>query len=71
MDSVWRAARLVVEIDSDRHHTSKLDRESDARRDDALRAAGFRVLRVTEDQLRDRPADVVAVVRAALAVGSA
>lgn len=70
VDFVWRAARLIVEIDSDRHHTSKLDRESDAQRDDALRAAGFRVLRITEHQLRERPAEVVAVVRAALAAGA-
>lgn len=67
VDFFWRAARLVVEIDSDRYHTSALDRESDARRDTALRAAGFRVLRITEHRLREQPAEVVALVCAALA----
>lgn len=71
VDFFWRAEKLVVEIDSDRHHTAKLDRESDARRDDALRAAGFRVLRITEHQLRERPAEVVSLVRAALTGQSA
>ncbi len=66
VDFYYRRQRLIIEIDSDRHHTSKLDAEADARRDAALRAAGFRVLRITEDQLRHRPQEVVALVRRAL-----
>jgi hypothetical protein len=66
VDFYYPRRRLVVEIDSDRHHTSKLDRESDARRDAALRAAGFRVLRITEHELRLRPWEVVTNVRNAL-----
>lgn len=66
VDFYYRLQRLVVEIDSDLHHTSKLDVEADARRDAALRAAGFGVLRVCEDQLKHRPWEVVALIRAAL-----
>lgn len=66
VDFVYRRLGLVIEVDSDRHHTSKLDREADARRDEALRVAGFRVLRITERELRDEPALVLARVRSAL-----
>ena len=57
---------IVAEIDSELHHGSKLDRESDARRDDALPAAGFEVLRFTDEQVRERPDEVVTEVRAAI-----
>lgn len=66
VDYVYRRAKLVIEVDSDRHHSSKLDIEADARRDAALRAAGFRVLRIREDQLEQRPHEVIALVRSAL-----
>jgi very-short-patch-repair endonuclease len=36
-----------------------------------MRAAGFRVLRITEDQLEKRPHEVVALVRAALGEAAA
>lgn len=65
VDFYFRRARLVVEIDSERHHTSKLDAAADADRDAAMRAAGFRVLRISETEL-DRPLEVVAAVRGAL-----
>jgi very-short-patch-repair endonuclease len=57
----------VVEIDSDRFHTAALDAAADRRRDEALRAAGFAVLRVTEDEIRNRPAAAVGRFKAALA----
>lgn len=66
VDYFYRRIRLVIEIDSDVHHSSKLDRESDRRRDAALEAAGFKVMRVTEHQLRECPDEVVAAVHAAL-----
>jgi len=55
-----------VELDSRRHHTALLDRESDRKRDNQLMANGWRVLRFTWDDLVDRPHDVVADVRRAL-----
>lgn len=70
VDYYFRRLRLVVEVDSERHHTSKLDAGSDARRDAALRHAGFQILRITERQLTDRPEEVVALVRRALAAAA-
>lgn len=67
VDHLFRRWHIVVEIDSELHHSSKLDRESDARRDDALRAAGFDVLRFTDEKLWEHPGDVVGEVRAAIA----
>ncbi len=66
VDFYYRRLRLVIEIDSDLHHSSKLDRASDARRDAALEAAGFRVMRITEHELRDHPHDVIARLRSVL-----
>lgn len=71
VDFLYRRARLVVEIDSDVHHTAKLDIESDRRRDEALRVGGFHVLRITEQQVWQRPHEAVALVRAALRVTAA
>lgn len=67
VDHHFRRWHIVAEIDSELHHSSKLDREGDARRDDALRAAGFEVLRFTEEQVWEHPDEVVAEVRGAIA----
>ncbi len=45
---------------------SKLDFESDRRRDNWLMAAGWRVLRITWEQVTAHPDEVVALVREAL-----
>ncbi len=66
VDYLYRHLGLVIEVDSDLHHTSKLDAEADARRDQSLRAAGFEVLRVTGEQVWERPYEVVSLVRCAL-----
>jgi len=39
VDLAYPRVKVIVEVDSDRHHTSKLDREADAARDRRLRAA--------------------------------
>lgn len=51
--------RLVVEVDSDLHHSSLLDEASDAQRDTALAGAGYTVVRITEGDLWHRPDEVV------------
>jgi very-short-patch-repair endonuclease len=51
--------RLIVEVDSDLHHSSPLDEAADARRDDALAGAGYTVLRIKEHDLWHRPGEVV------------
>ena len=71
VDCVWRDQRVIVELDSRRHHSALLDRESDRRRDNELMAAGWRVLRVTWDDLEHRPASVARWIRAALASAAA
>ncbi len=52
VDLAYPPFKVIVEVDSDRHHTSKLDREADAERDRRLKAAGWRVVRVTEHDLK-------------------
>ena len=47
VDFVYRKERVVIETDGKEHHTSLLDREADARRDAALVAAGWQVLRLS------------------------
>jgi len=66
VDFLDRALGLVVEVDSDLHHTSPLDRAHDRRRDERLRAAGWRqVVRVSEDDVWRHPHEAVAKVRGA------
>lgn len=62
LDRAWPEAKLAVELDGARHHTSPEDRQADLARDRALAAAGWIVLRFTyADVLRD-PAGVRARV---------
>ncbi len=45
VDFAYVDARLVIELDGRRHHSSKLDVEADAARDGRLRDAGWQVVR--------------------------
>ena len=67
VDALWRAQRLVVEVDGYAAHAGRHAFERDRRRDQDLRAAGYRVERVTWHQLEHEPERVVAVVARALA----
>jgi very-short-patch-repair endonuclease len=62
----FRDARLVVEVDSDLFHAEALDAAADRRRDEAFRGAGFAVVRITEEDLRERPSLVGSRVMVAL-----
>ena len=66
VDAVWRDARLVVELDGMRDHAKPAAIERDRRRDLALRAAGFLVLRYTWQQVTAQRHLVVADLRARL-----
>jgi len=66
VDCYWRDQRLVVELDSRLHHTALSDRESDRRRDNELMASGWRVIRVTWNDLHHEPVKVVRLIRSAL-----
>ncbi|MGH7447008.1 MAG: DUF559 domain-containing protein [Longimicrobiales bacterium] len=65
VDFLWRAERLIVEVDGHRYHASKRAFENDRRRDAVLAAAGYTVMRVTWDQItREHEAVLVRLVRA-------
>lgn len=63
-DCLWRAQRLIVELDGRDSHQRQRTFESDRRRDRRLAAAGFRPIRVTDAQLHDAPAELDADLRA-------
>jgi very-short-patch-repair endonuclease len=58
---------LVVEVQSELHHTALSNRDDDAARRLRLEAAGFTVVEVWDDAVWTRPNEVVASVRAAIA----
>jgi very-short-patch-repair endonuclease len=68
VDFLLRRLGLVIEIDSELHHSSPGDVARDEARDAAMLAAGFRkVLRIKAEDLWRAPHLVVATVRAAIA----
>jgi very-short-patch-repair endonuclease len=67
VDFVWLRSALVVEVDGYRFHSSRAAFERDRRRDAELGAAGYRVIRVTWEQLREEPYCVVRRLAQALA----
>jgi very-short-patch-repair endonuclease len=69
VDAVWLDQKVIVELDSRLAHSSSRSIENDHRRDLALRAAGFAVLRYTWHQVTRDP-DLVAADLARHGVGS-
>lgn len=67
VDFLWRAARVVVEIDGYAYHRSQRAFERDHQRDRDLGSAGFLVLRFTWHQLREEPEAVIFRLGRALA----
>lgn len=63
VDLLWEEQRLVVETDGEQTHGTSAAFRRDRRRDQVLMDAGYRVPRVTWDQLEDEPEAVVALVR--------
>ena len=60
VDFAYPEVRLVIELDSHRHHTARLDVEADSVRDARLRAAGWRVERFNWTDITD-PERVIAL----------
>jgi very-short-patch-repair endonuclease len=56
---------LIVEVQSETFHSALVDQRRDAARLSALRAAGFEVVEVTDEQVWYRPAEVVSAVQRA------
>jgi very-short-patch-repair endonuclease/predicted transcriptional regulator of viral defense system len=69
VDFLWRAERLIVEVDGYAFHSSRAAFERDRRRDAALDAAGYAVVRVTWRQIVVEPEAVL--VRLARSLASA
>lgn len=63
VDFLFRHSQLVVEVDGQLAHSSLLDRQADARRDAALRAAGFDVLRFGWADVVLHPRATVGILR--------
>jgi very-short-patch-repair endonuclease len=70
VDFLWREQGLVVEVDGFTFHGSRAAFERDRRRDADLTARGFRVIRVTWQQIVDAPEALVVRLATALATGS-
>jgi very-short-patch-repair endonuclease len=66
VDFVWPGAKLVVEVDGHAFHAHRAAFERDRGRDQALVAAGYRVIRVTWRQLEREPLAVLARIAQAL-----
>ena len=62
VDAFWPRHRLVVEVDGYAYHGNRAAFERDRRKDAALIAAGYRVVRVTWRQIADEPHVVVALL---------
>lgn len=67
MDFHWPARRVAVETDSKAFHSSPIARGADARRDQALRQAGWRVARFSHADVVLNPERTVARLRRLLA----
>lgn len=71
VDFLWRAERVIVEVDSWRYHGGSIAFEDDHRRDVDLRRRGYDVRRYTDIQIREQPEQVAADLREALDRGRA
>jgi very-short-patch-repair endonuclease len=63
VDFIWRAQRLIVEVDSFGFHKSRWRFEDDRIRDTKLQKLGWRVIRVTDRRLANEPDAVIADIR--------
>jgi hypothetical protein len=66
IDFLWEKAQVIVETDGRETHETPDAFQSDRRRDQFLAAAGYRVLRVTWNQMRSEPRGVLERVSRAL-----
>ncbi len=62
LDAAYPDSKIAIEADSYRYHSSRRAWSHDRIRNRALTALGWLVLPVTDDDLSDRPRDVVAIV---------
>jgi len=62
IDFLWREERLVVEVDGGAFHSALPDRRRDQRKDAALVAAGYTVVRIGWHQITEEPEATVALI---------
>jgi very-short-patch-repair endonuclease len=62
VDAYWPRQRLVAEVDGYKFHGGRAAFERDRRKDGALTAAGYTVVRVTWRQIKQEPHAVVALL---------
>jgi predicted transcriptional regulator of viral defense system len=67
IDAVWERKKLIVELDSRRHHMGIAEFESDRKRDTKLQMAGYRIARVTDHRLKREADELEADLRSLLA----
>ncbi|HEY3716581.1 MAG TPA: DUF559 domain-containing protein [Jatrophihabitantaceae bacterium] len=66
LDIAFSAQRLAIEVDGWAHHRTKERRDADIERDNLLTLAGWRVLRFSWEDVVERPAYVLGVIRSVL-----
>jgi hypothetical protein len=66
VDFLWEQERVIVETDGRETHETPTAFQDDRRRDQFLAAAGYRVLRVTWNQIHDEPEAVLGRIGRAL-----
>ena len=63
VDFLFPEQRVVVEADGRQFHDDRLSRRRDAAKQAVLEASGFRVIRLTWDQVKDHPAQTIRRIR--------
>jgi hypothetical protein len=71
VDLLYRSARLIIECDGRRWHTRERDFERDRRRDNEALLAGWRIFRITWDELVHHPQRIIRDLGLLLDLGSA
>jgi hypothetical protein len=67
VDALWEARRLAVQLDGHDFHRTRRDRETDSLSDGDLELAGYRVIRLTWDDVHARRERTLRRLRLALA----
>ncbi len=67
LDMGWREQRVAAEFDGAQHWGDSVQHRRDIERQELIAAMGWRLVRVSRDQLTHRPGAVIERVRAALA----
>jgi very-short-patch-repair endonuclease len=68
VDFLWRAVKLVVEVDGFAYHSTRQAFERDRSRDATLQAAGYRVIRFTYRQLVAEPMSIIECLAAYITI---